>query len=233
MFPREYLGFVDPDDYYSYNGILQRDGTTRKYDSLDELVLHIDERRKALNLPEMPHTSKMVQHYLYIIGEAPKDFFRLERLTEDNQVPSRNAINDIHTGATLAYSLSKAALSGRSSAAPSGWVDKVKAEQRAEVCINCPHNVKLKKNSLTKFNNKLAALFTVTRKTKHDAELFDCELCGCPLDIKVHYSESVIKAVTPKEVKSSIFPKMFKGIKDKQAHSCWMRETLEGADSDG
>lgn len=220
MFPVEYLGYVDPTDHYSYTGILQTDGTYRKYNSLNELVQHVEERRKSLSFSIIPNLDLIIQYYIYLVSEAPKSYFTKIDYLE------RNLVKDIETGARLALSLSKEAFTGILKAGGGGYVTLKEAAERAVSCINCPNNVPIRKSKLTKFNNKLAALFTISKKTPHDKDLHDCRICGCPLQEKVHFSAEVIKKTTDPKISPTAFPENFVGIKDQMRHECWVRKIL-------
>jgi len=217
LFPPEYLGFIDPDDYYSYTGIITSSGEMRQYESLDELVRHVDERRSTASLPPLPNTRSTILHYLYILGEAPKHYF--SKVAH----PDRTLLADIQKGANIALSLSKAAMSGAFTAGSRGWVTKSEAEYRANICAACPKNVDLKKSVTTRMNNKIAGLFTTHRSTSNDSKLHDCEVCGCPLTVKVHYANNIIKENTDQSADK--FPASIK-LKSGAKTMCWVREIL-------
>lgn len=221
LLPTKYLGFIDPDDFYSYSGIIQQNAPSRPYNSLQELMDHVQSRRAALHHPPIPHLSETIQNYLYLIGDVPPTLFiRAES--------SRTMASDIETASRLAYSLSRAAVTGFFSAGSSGWVTKTEATQRAATCLQCPENKKLKKSKLIRFNDKIAALFTLSRATPYDPQLEDCGICGCPLHIKVHYSPEVIRETNKHPAEA--FPEDFIG-KDKRRHICWARQILENKGS--
>lgn len=177
-----------------------------------------------MQYPPIPNLSEKIQHYLYLLDIAPRELFH----KVDTRTYERSALSDIKTGAMLALSLSRQAITGDKKAGSGGWVNKNIANQRAEICYNCPNNVKdLKKShALQRFNNKVAALFTTLRSTDYDSALGDCSVCGCPLAQKVHYSPEVIKDTTSKKVSPESFPESFMG-KNKKRYSCWVRRILE------
>lgn len=215
LFPSEYLGFVDPDDYYSYLGIITSEGDMRQYNNLAELCSHIAARREAQRLPKLPDVEGVVQHYLYILGEAPRDLFTVSS--------SRTFSSDISKGATIALGLSRAAVSGMFTAGSFGWVSKIIANKRASICAACPNNVTLTKSSLVRFNDRIASLFTTSRTTDYDDKLLDCSTCGCPLAVKVHYSDEIIRKNTAANLK---FPKLVM-LPNKQKAKCWIAEIME------
>lgn len=75
-----------------------------------------------------------------------------------------------------------------------------RAEQRAEICIKCPKNGQ---GDFTKWftspaseviKRQLAKLHERSITTQHDAKLNICEVCLCPLKLKVHTPMKFIKA---------------------------------------
>lgn len=225
LFPVYHLGFVDPTDYYAYKGILTDTGEIRKYDSFDELVTHINQRRAALQYPAIDFLELKIQNYLYMIGEAPRSHF-VPAKTLYPDIP-RTALSDIRTGSKLAFEFSRQALTGIFMAGASGWVTKQEAEHRAKTCANCPDNLTLEKSALTRMNNKIATLFTTNRNTSFDKQLADCKVCGCPLQAKVHFDAEVIKHTTSAKITSDLFPEPFIGVLDRERHECWMKKILK------
>ena len=222
LFPSEYLGFVDPDDFYSYSGIITHEGDMRQYKSIDELVSHIVARREAAKLPPLALPRETVEHYLYILGEAPRHFF--------NVISDRTFLADVHKGATIAVSLSRAAISGIFTAGSFGWVTKKEANRRAAICAQCPNNLAQKKSVTTRFNDKVAGLFTTSRTTDHDSKLKDCNVCGCPLAVKVHYSDEIIANNTDNDIEE--FPKLVP-MPNRGKATCWIRDILANKDGEG
>lgn len=225
LFPVYLLGFVDPTDRYAYKGILTDSGEIRKYDSFEELCQHVRQRRAALQYEEIPNLELKIQHYLYLLAEAPPSYFtKIRDLYPD--IP-RTALSDIKTGAKLSLEFSRQALTGLFTAGASGWATKQEAEARAKTCANCPKNVDLNKNALQRLNDKIATLFTMKRSTSYDKQLFDCGVCGCPLAEKVHFDKEVIRHTTGKSFKPELFPEPFIGTIDRERYECWMRKLLE------
>lgn len=225
LFPNNLLGFVDPDDYYQYNGINLPGKPFRHYKNLEELLEHIKKRRHAHSHPEIPSLSLVVQQYLYELGEAPKSYFTQIR-------PSRTGIKDLRTAVSLAVSLSKAALTGAPTSGSYGWVTKSKANERAKICSKCPkNNIPTNHSKLTAFNDRIANLFTTHRSTDHDALLYNCDVCGCPLTSKVHYADNIISEVT-QDLSYQDFPEAFIDEDTKRVYACWMRPILKPTQGD-
>lgn len=225
LFPVYHLGFVDPTDHYAYKGILTESGEIRKYDSFKELVKHVTERRAALEYDPIEFLELKIQHYLYLIGEAPRTHF-IKAYVAYPDIP-RTVLSDISTGAKLAFEFSRQAITGIFTAGASGWATKQEAERRAWTCANCPKNIELKKSALQRLNDRIAALFTINRNTPFDKQLYDCGVCGCPLVEKVHFDAQVLKQTTGKKHTPELFPEPFIGTIDRERHECWMRKLLE------
>lgn len=217
LFPIELIGFTDPDDYFAYKGIPTEDGETRPYFNFEELRSHIQQRRAAMGYDPIPQLQRIIENYLYRLKIVPKSMFH-----KDFEV-DRTLIKDINTGASLAMSFSRAAMSGKFGIGAAGWVNRVEANRRASICAQCPNNVDLQKNLALRARNRIAALFTPLRTTDYDDKLLDCGVCECPNDQKVHYSESIIRDVTDADPEE--FPDRFIGI-DNKKHRCWVREIL-------
>lgn len=224
FFPSKYLGFVDPDDYYVYRGILSGNEII-PYHTIDELLRHIQARRESLDLPFIKGLESHVEHYIYQLGHAPRSLF-----TRDKSRHTRSIASDIRTGAALAVSLSKAVYSGTKGTGYSGWVDKGLATKRASGCINCKFNkINNDPGFLREKADAVARTFKGKRETEHDDELGTCEICECPLDLKVYLDEQVIAVVNEeneKPKKSTDFPSSFRGTKDKEIHKCFVQEAL-------
>lgn len=225
LFPVYLLGYIDPTDNYAYKGILTEQGTIRKYDSFDELVTHIKQRRESLSYPPIDYLELKIQHYLYLIGEAPKSHFIKAHIAYPD-IP-RTVFSDIKVGAKLAFEFSRQAITGIFTAGASGWATKHEAERRAWTCANCPKNIELRKSAIQRMNDKIASLFTLNRNTPFDKQLFDCGVCGCPLVEKVHFDSHVLKTTTGKKHTPEMFPEPFVGTIDHERHECWIRIILE------
>lgn len=224
MFPAIHLGYLDPDDYFSYNGVLQSNGEYRLYESLDELVHHVEQRRESLNFDPIPNLEYIIQEYIYRLGLAPSSYFIK---SEAFSGQSRSVIDDVTTGAKLAIELSRSAFSGVKTAGGFGFTTLTEAEERATICVQCPNNIPIT-NKLSSIYRKaryrLATLFTAKRETSKDAELNECEVCSCPLISKVHYSKDVIREVNT--TSKALFPEAFKNKAGENVR-CWMRTLLE------
>lgn len=230
LFPANLLGYVDPTDNYAYQGILEQDGTLRKYNSFEELLAHIDQRRAALRYPKIPHLDLQIQHYLYLIGESSRSHFvRIDQHPKQADIP-REVKTDVIIGAKIAYEFSREAVTGLWRSGASGWATKTEANERAKTCANCPHNQKLKKSTIERINNRVAMLFTLKRSTDYDDKLYECGVCGCPNAEKVHYAASIIRKVTPAKYRAESFPESFIGVLDRERYRCWVREILEKED---
>lgn len=98
-----------------------------------------------------------------------------------------------------------------------GTVPKELANQRANVCVQCPQN---SRGDWTRFFTKLAseqvrkmleARKGMGLKTDYDEQLNICEVCACPLRLKVHAQLAHIKEHTDAET-AALLP-----------DNCWIR----------
>lgn len=224
LYPTELIAFVDPDDWYAYDGIPLSNGQKRPYKSFDELYHHIEQRRKAEGHEKIDHLPEMVGHYLYQMDDCDKSLF--SKVEATSKYP-RTFMRDLQTGVGIAVSLSKAAVLGSAVTGSWGWVTKKVANKRASSCYNCPENRIINKNIRQRSADALANLFTGNRRTDYDKHLESCGVCGCPNRVKVHFSEEVILANHPEDIASSEFPARFTGEKDGRPHECWMKKILE------
>lgn len=79
-----------------------------------------------------------------------------------------------------------------------GLVGQAEAEKRAEVCTGCEYNRPPGECPTCSSNTLLAAVKAVIgdRRTKLDAQLGGCGMCGCGLRAKVHVTQGVLKGAT-------------------------------------
>lgn len=63
------------------------------------------------------------------------------------------------------------------------------AEARAKTCAGCVHNVFPDKEGFLKWSDELAYHALGGRTTSLDKDLGSCEICSCPLRVKVHSGE--------------------------------------------
>lgn len=79
-------------------------------------------------------------------------------------------------------------------------VEKTKAETRASVCVNCKQNQdpnwiqKMESALANKFKTLIEIKNDLQLKTPHDDRLHSCQICDCPLVVKIHVPiEHVLK----------------------------------------
>lgn len=65
------------------------------------------------------------------------------------------------------------------------------ADYRAEVCKECPHNLKAQLNPMHASQDAVALLSIGRSRSKHFEELGNCAVCSCPLKVKVWYGGSI------------------------------------------
>lgn len=75
------------------------------------------------------------------------------------------------------------------------YTSQEEAERRAEICNKCPHNVFPNKTKFMAWIDNLAYHALGGRETSKDKNLGQCELCTCPLRVKVHMGGDL--GVTP------------------------------------
>ena len=66
-------------------------------------------------------------------------------------------------------------------------VGQEEADRRAKICIKCPHNFNPDKYFYEQWADEVAENSTFGKKSAHYGELFNCEVCTCPLRAKVFY----------------------------------------------
>lgn len=100
---------------------------------------------------------------------------------------------------------------------PGGAVAHETANRRAAVCVTCPKN---SKGDWTRFftvpaSEQIRRLITdrdgAGLKTDHDEQLQICEVCSCPLELKVHAQLAHIKKHMDKAVEQGLW------------ENCWIR----------
>ena len=207
---------------------MTEENTLRKYESFEELVRHVEQRREALRYKPIPNLRLQIQHYLYMIGESNSSYFvPISKTPWASEIP-RETIDDIVTGASIAYELSREAFTGIfRTGGNSSWATTDEAERRAKICANCPKNLDLQKTPFQRLTTKLAGVFSVLRNTSYDEQLKECGVCGCPNQTKVHFAASLIRKATPEKFKPEDFPESFVGTLDRERHECWVRQILE------
>lgn len=222
------MGYVDPDDFTEYTGIITASGEKRPYKDLFELCAHIESYRDSQpNLAPIENLQVVVEDYLYRLREAPHSLFY-----KDKAKVKRSLLQDMKTGINISLALSKAAGSGESTASDGGWVNKTIATERGRICTECPENDTETSGSLIqRAADKLAHVYTTKRSTPHDTKLGKCGVCECPMYIKNHFSGDLIREVTAMNEEPDQpedFPKSFIGINSKETEYCWMRKVLNG-----
>jgi len=65
------------------------------------------------------------------------------------------------------------------------------AEQRAAICLQCPHNVFPDKGVFIEWSDNLAYHALEGRKVSTHDQLGNCELRSCPLRVKVHTGDEI------------------------------------------
>lgn len=153
--PKEYK-FVDPDTGYRFRG------RTRQ-----ELLSHIVAYRAQNQLEPIEELGLVVENYLCTLPENCGS-------CHENQAISRGFLKTIKGGVVLLVNV-----------ALKKFVTPEKADERGAVCLNCPHNVFPDKDRFVRWSDDLALHSIGERRSKHHEALGTCDLCDCPLRVKV------------------------------------------------
>jgi ribosomal protein L37E len=71
------------------------------------------------------------------------------------------------------------------------FVSQETADNRAAICLRCPHNTFPNKESFIKWSDDIAEASTLGRRSKFHSRLGQCDVCGCPNRAKVWTGERV------------------------------------------
>ena len=71
------------------------------------------------------------------------------------------------------------------------FVTQAVADERSEICLNCPHNFFPDKGPFIEWSDKLAENSIGDRKSKHHDKLGNCEICSCPLRCKEFFAGKI------------------------------------------
>lgn len=73
------------------------------------------------------------------------------------------------------------------------------AEERAKICIACPHNIFPDKGAFIEWSDKIAEASTGGLTTPLSGELGNCEVCSCPLRAKIFYGGKITVTAEQRE----------------------------------
>ncbi len=85
------------------------------------------------------------------------------------------------------------------------------ANERAEICVKCPHNVFPDKGPFIEWSDRLAENSVGDRKTRSHDLLGNCAICSCPLRCKVFFNGKI-------ELKSDEL--------DQMPEYCWQKKEV-------
>lgn len=91
-------------------------------------------------------------------------------------------------------------------------VEKEKAQNRTNTCLICPHNkhgVELTESAMSAVREQVGVKNHLNLHTDGENDLFTCELCSCPLKLKVWIPHRRVK--------------LNEGDKDKFPAHCWLK----------
>jgi hypothetical protein len=138
--------------------------------SYEDLYRKIRGYRSQNELPEIPYLETVVENYLCRLPEHIGSCRPRPPL-------KRGLIPTIKGGIALITNLMY-----------SKFVPQDVADARSEVCLSCPKNVFPDKGKFIQWSDDLALQSIGERKSKHHAELGNCEVCSCPMRCKVWYT---------------------------------------------
>ena len=148
--------FQDPDTGHKYQG------RTRQ-----ELVSRIVAYRAQNQLEPIEELPRVLENYWCGLPENCGS-------CNQNDTLERGLLATIKGGITL---LANVALKK--------FVTQEVADSRGEVCLKCPHNTFPDKDRFQDWSDNLALHSIGERRSKHHSELGNCDLCSCPLRVKV------------------------------------------------
>ena len=102
-------------------------------------------------------------------------------------------------------------------------VDSTLASKRAEVCVNCPQNQdpnwiqNLEEVVAKDIRTKIEIKNDLKLSTPYDAQLLSCQVCDCPMSLKVWTPIEHIKNNTSSQVMSAL-----SAVKTKTGKQCWV-----------
>lgn len=159
--PKSYQ-FKDPDTGYLFNA-----------PNIHSLYNHIISYRVQNNLPLLEGLPEVVENYLCHLPENKGGCMPREKL-------KRGWLTTLRGGVTLLENL---------------WYKKTvsqeKADERAAICIQCPHNIFPDKGAFIAWADEIAEASVGDKRSKYHDELGNCEICSCPLRPKVFFEGKI------------------------------------------
>jgi len=161
--------YVDPDTGFKFR---------KRYNSLEELVEHVQNYRDHNGFAKIPKLTFVIQDWLC---SQPN----MEKFCQEVSVKDRS-LSQYLRGAKAA---AKVFLGG-----DKAFVSEEEAEARASLCAKCRHNKRNSSDSkLRHYTDEYVQDIVGDRKTSVDAKLFSCEICSCALRPKVHISQEIVE----------------------------------------
>lgn len=136
-----------------------------------ELIIRINAYRSQNKLEKIENLSFIIENYLCSLPENTGKCVPVQT--------NRGILGYIKGGIALTKAV-----------AYDKFVTKDVAEKRASICFSCPHN-QMPINA-TWLNKKIYHIIGDDKKTSHDQNLGECEICSCPLRAKVHYGGEIV-----------------------------------------
>lgn len=139
--------------------------------SREELYALIITYRKNNALPELEFLEQVVENYM---ASLPENMNKTKFIGIDD----RTILMYIKGGVAVLQNLWYG---------EKNMVSQKEADDRATLCISCPHNVFPDKCSLVAWSDTIAEKSVGKRKAVHHDKLGTCEVCTCTLKAKVFY----------------------------------------------
>lgn len=158
-----YWTFTDPDSGYIYRA-----------NSKPDLVKFIVSYRAQNQLPEIEYLGETIDNYLC---HHPSNKGRCEPMPSLKRGLMKTIRGGIALLETWLYDKT---------------VTQEKADERAAVCVECPHNVFPRIGAIDKWSDAVAfACLGDDRKSKYNDKLGHCEVCSCVLKSKVFFGGEI------------------------------------------
>jgi hypothetical protein len=190
---------------------LQEDGMLVKGLSFNKLLFHVEQYRRANNLPVPANVRRMVEDQICAAMEAAgngEDKGRCAYLKEDD-AENPPELRDWKHGikSLVAFGKAVSVVAGELAVGKQVCVSREEAERRAGVCAQCPYNLNLGNCWSC---GELGRLFRSVQgglQTSMDSRLQSCDRCGCNLRTKVWVTgEALDKVEKEQGIEPSSFP---------------------------
>jgi len=154
--------FIDPDTAHLHEG-----------SSREALIQAIQSYRQQNDLPQIEALEMVLENYWCSLPEN-------QHICEPARL-ERSWLQYVRGGVALLRNMAYPEL-----------VTSQQANERAMICINCPHNVFPDKEGFVRWSDDLSERATGGMKAVHHEELGNCQVCSCNLKAKVWYKGKLL-----------------------------------------